>query len=1655
MPEAELSLPTDGGQIDLRALNSAGYITVRFRPTPGAVLDLDTVLDVEQEIMLSGLGLGSVMLNGVPTQIDDSPFFKYGFTGAFGTGPVQVTYLRGSFEETDGVDGTVNANVEAVESFLVVGPTARLLDRGVDVVLLNERGYLDVQFDASFGASLVESSLTDSEAEFTLSGSAAGGVTVAGVPTNPSGDGVTWRYTFDGQFQPGDVSLNFAAGTWSDTLNAVVVANLGESETLTVLGPTIELIWPQAGIAGLGLLNQNHYIDVKFRPTWGNSLDESTVLDGLPELSLSGSAVSGAVTVEDTPEPLGDGVYRYDFTGDLQPDRLQIVFAAGAVEDQAGYASLAQTQIVTVVELTAGLAYPVAGSRVSAEEINDVSYRYLEVTFADPLGVGLDKGSITDTDTEIEVWAKGENGDDIQISVGAVSEGDGYYRYALEGDLPIGPVTVKYLAGSWADKAGNLGSTGQQSFLVTPTAANLSIYVGGSVELFAGMEDVRLLHLGGEVFLQAESEGPGSRVQVDMNGQIDLLYLGTVGAAAGRFVLDIPTEGDAGMWGVLRIDSNFQKLKDLGIVLDAYCLLEVNTTDEAKSEELTLAGQAEGGSDLTRTFDFGPEMFRIEAAGVLTIADAFELDGDFWVEVCAERFLLDAEANLLLGRVGALSAASDLIVDSSGVRACVAVDGQLGSEDIGLTLAEADGLFEVNTTDQPWDHDKRPATLDIPAGSLRVAVDADFNFVGFAEGSGEASVTFENHDFQLVIDGELDLGGVLDVDVHAYVGILDDDPATGGVDEAGVIIDAAVDLDVELWGIVDMDVGGRFRVNTTGVTMSGYRGATIEPDGGLAFGAIKFVDAYGVSKALNANSFSLDLKGKLELLSVLTFSGRSSIDMAGGTFRMDVAMGVNFFGIGWLDAEGGFNSEGEYSIDIDGGVGLGVAGCGLFGTGWLNLSYMDNNGIALGGNGLSDHDNYMLDVDAGFNVRAELFHVSLASAGVAFTYDQDTGRMNARSTVKFLWWSKSYTFYIGCLQTPPPANLAGNLNGNSGTAFSGGELYLNMGDRAAYRDPEATNETGGFEVDESFIVEYRGWSEENGHTVRVRAFGTWEDYRGVTKIIADGGSGIDTIRIMSDDPMPVPVVIRGGDDDDYLEVSTLVSVAEVDGGPGMDRVTVVGDDLSQTLRVFMDAENVVRVESDSKPFAKLAGVETIGLSGGEGADSFEVSGELDLAGVKGVVVDLGSADGDLDEVQLTLSDDTDEFEFAPFDVGLQGVWKNHFTFDVVGGWAPDGDKMDVYAQAGADQVKVYRDPANRFEGAPFYLTTGGSQVGLAYTLDGIGDLTEIDALVVDTAEDENDGNFVPGDLSLREAIARTNTGGENSDVDMIFFAPRLGGSTITLASALGQLSINDNLTITGPNVSRLTINGNKASRIFLVDNGNALTTIEVGIGTLSLVDGKGPSSSHGGGIYNRENLSVQDCVLMGHRSYRDGGAVYSERDLTVVDSRIATCKADYDDNNTGSGGAICGAGRLTVVGSTIEDSWSGVDGGGVALGPGSVGSVVKSTISANSADGHGGGIYSLGTLSVVDSTIADNKADVNNTDTDHGGGIYTSGTLTVVGSTISDNGSYGDAGGIFAASDSTVTVRRSTISGNKAKGHGGGIYSKGTLTPSTREALCC
>ncbi|MEZ4519817.1 MAG: hypothetical protein R3C44_24310 [Chloroflexota bacterium] len=87
----------------------------------------------------------------------------------------------------------------------------------------------------------------------------------------------------------------------------------------------------------------------------------------------------------------------------------------------------------------------------------------------------------------------------------------------------------------------------------------------------------------------------------------------------------------------------------------------------------------------------------------------------------------------------------------------------------------------------------------------------------------------------------------------------------------------------------------------------------------------------------------------------------------------------------------------------------------------------------------------------------------------------------------------------------------------------------------------------------------------------------------------------------------------------------------------------------------------------------------------------------------------------------------------------------------------------------------------------------------------------------------------------------------------------------------------------------------------------------------------------------------------------------------------------------------------------------------------------------------GGGVYSLGTLTLNQSTVTNNRAKGNGSE--RGGGIAVrNGTATISGSTVSNNYALIAGGGIY--NHGTVVITDSVISGNTAKiGDGAGIYT--------------
>ena len=245
-----------------------------------------------------------------------------------------------------------------------------------------------------------------------------------------------------------------------------------------------------------------------------------------------------------------------------------------------------------------------------------------------------------------------------------------------------------------------------------------------------------------------------------------------------------------------------------------------------------------------------------------------------------------------------------------------------------------------------------------------------------------------------------------------------------------------------------------------------------------------------------------------------------------------------------------------------------------------------------------------------------------------------------------------------------------------------------------------------------------------------------------------------------------------------------------------------------------------------------------------------------------------------------------------------------------------------------------------------------------------------------------------GHGSLRQAIADAPPG------DTIDFAIT---GTIMLTS--GELVITNDLAISGPGATNLTVSGNSASRVF------SLTNVTATISGLTVANGR--INGGGAGINcSGGSLLVSNCVVNSNVSSEQwavGGAGICGRassTLTVVDTIVSSNVAG------GVGGGICASGgTLQVVNSAVVQNYSGDAGGGIYFDGGML-TITNSTVSGNSILANAGaGVRGDGSTNlIINSTICSNFIVGAYPNLYAGGGIYTDFTysraVTIIANTI-------------------------------------------------------
>ncbi|MGH7789821.1 MAG: choice-of-anchor Q domain-containing protein [Candidatus Binatia bacterium] len=229
----------------------------------------------------------------------------------------------------------------------------------------------------------------------------------------------------------------------------------------------------------------------------------------------------------------------------------------------------------------------------------------------------------------------------------------------------------------------------------------------------------------------------------------------------------------------------------------------------------------------------------------------------------------------------------------------------------------------------------------------------------------------------------------------------------------------------------------------------------------------------------------------------------------------------------------------------------------------------------------------------------------------------------------------------------------------------------------------------------------------------------------------------------------------------------------------------------------------------------------------------------------------------------------------------------------------------------------------------------------------------------------------------------------------IYFDPTFFAVPRTIGPA-ASLTFVKSLRIHGPGADRLTVAGDDRSPVIAFDNETFCADVTCAqIIRETFFDSTLSDLRITGG----RGLAIPEGPR-GFRSEGAGGVVYNG-------NRLVLAGCELTDNTAPYAGGVFGSGSLTVLDSTIANNRAT----GQPTEAGGDGETILQS---------GGAIVSSGNLTVVNSTISGNRAD----GTEGAGGIFTSASTVIRNSTITDNRARGPrtAGGLHHINDGTAEL---------------------------------
>lgn len=306
--------------------------------------------------------------------------------------------------------------------------------------------------------------------------------------------------------------------------------------------------------------------------------------------------------------------------------------------------------------------------------------------------------------------------------------------------------------------------------------------------------------------------------------------------------------------------------------------------------------------------------------------------------------------------------------------------------------------------------------------------------------------------------------------------------------------------------------------------------------------------------------------------------------------------------------------------------------------------------------------------------------------------------------------------------------------------------------------------------------------------------------------------------------------------------------------------------------------------------------------------------------------------------------------------------------------------------------------------------------------------------VVTKLDDTNDGTC-DADCSLREAIDVALSG------DAVTFGPDVRG---TLLLTLGELVIDQPLTITGPGQAALTISGGDTQRILSIPATGALTA-----SGLTFSQGKGQYDpglgvEAAGVVINYSgSFAFTDCTFSdNHADGRYNTQVVNDAAVAYGNASGKTMsftRCTFRDNTAGGGACLdIDAGTVTVTDSSFIDNIGDFGPACVIANSAATMTITGTTFTGNSARA-GGAVFVSGSGGAVikNTTIAANFSS-----SGFGAGVYVFNPVLVTLANVTLSGNSGTVGANVYLTSGGSALMRNTIVANASSNCGG----TGTIT---------